>query len=131
MRLPTPGAHGLPEEATIAVPVPPDGLTLYRLLESETPRLKDFEPNKTRAQAQLLGIPELFRVSLSHWLEPNRALAASTRRVSFVARVELEASPLVRVALTEQKGPGHVDVWANPHALLRATSDVVRHRSRP
>ena len=70
-------------------------------------------------------------MSLSHWLEPNRALAASTRRVSFVARVELEASPLARVALTEQKGPGHVDVWANPHALLRATSDVVRHRSRP
>lgn len=130
MDLPRPEEHGLPVEAAIAVPVPPGGLTLYRLLESEDPRLGDFEPTHTRAQAQLLGIPELFRVSLSHWLELDLALGASERRVAFVARVHFEPDPLVRVALTEQEDEGHVDVWASPHVLLRSVADVVRCRLR-
>lgn len=131
MRLPTPEAHGLPPDATVAVPVPRSGLVLYRVLEAEAPRLKDFEPTRTRAQAQLLGIPELFRVSISHWLELDQALAASERRVAFAARVELETDPLVRVALTEQGDDGHVDVWASPHVMLRAVADVVRRKVRP
>jgi len=129
--LPTPDAHGLPDDATIAVPVPAEGLTLYRLLESKTPRLKDFEPNRTRAQAQLLRIPELFRVSASHWLDLTQALRASERRIACVARVELGPDPLVRVAVTERHETGHVDVWASPHVLLHAVAEVVRRRSRP
>jgi hypothetical protein len=130
MLLPTPRAHSLPDDATIAVPVPPGGLTLYRLLESESPRLEDFEPVWTRPQAQLRRIPELFRVSISHWLELEQALLASERRLAFVARLELEPDPLVHAALTEQEARGHVDVWANPHVLLRAVADVVRRRLR-
>jgi len=128
--LPTPDAHGLPGDATIAVPVPADDLSLYRLLESEAPRLKDFEPVLTRAQAQLRGIPELFRVSISHWLELAQAVGASERRVCFVARVNLAPDVLTRVALTENEGEGHVDVWASPHILLRSVAEVVRHRTR-
>jgi hypothetical protein len=129
--LPTPEAHGLPDDVAIAVPVPAGGLTLYRRLESETPRLKDFEPNRTRAQAQLLRTPELFRVSISHWLDLGQALRASERRLAYVARLTLGADPLVRVALTQQRATGHVDVWASPQVLLRAVVEVVRRRSRP
>jgi hypothetical protein len=126
MRLPTPAAHGLPDEATIAVPVPDRGLTLYRLLEANEPQLGDFEPDWTRPQAQLRGIPELFRVSISHWLEQAQARRASARSVAFIATIELRDEPLARVAMTEREGLGHVDVWAYPRTLLAAVVAVVR-----
>jgi hypothetical protein len=124
--LPKPVEHALPEEAVIAVPLPPRGLTLYRLLESEEPGIDDFEPTWTRPQAQLRGVPELFRSGLSHWLDQARAAAQSGRRQVWVARLELEPHPLTRVALTEQFGEGHVDVWGYPRDLLRAVVGVVR-----
>ncbi|MHB1537470.1 MAG: hypothetical protein ACYCYN_03020, partial [Solirubrobacteraceae bacterium] len=70
-KLPTPTAHGLSPAATIAVPVPADGLTLYRLLEHAQPSMRD-----------------------------------------------IAADALLRVALTEQRDPGHVDVWGHPADLL-------------
>lgn len=51
--------HGLPDDATIAVPVPPEGLTLYRLVDGETATVRDFEERRTRPQAERDGIPEL------------------------------------------------------------------------
>lgn len=130
-QLPSPDAHGLPETATIAVPVPPDGLTLHRLLEHETPRERDFEPRLSRNQAKLRGVPELFRGSISHWLEHDPAVTASERTSCFVARLELSAGSLLRVALTEEWGSGHVDVWAHPQELLAAVAEVVHERKRP
>src|SRR6266540_2661445 len=130
-QLPSPDAHGLPETATIAVPVPPDGLTLHRLLEHETPRVPDFEPKLSRNQAKLRGVPELFRGSISHWLEQTQAVRASERSICFVAQLELPRDRLLRVAMTEQLGKGHVDVWAHPQELLGAVVDVVRERKRP
>jgi len=131
MRLPTPEAHGLPDDATIVVPVPEDGLTVYRLLEAGEPTLSDFECGWTRAQGQLEGIPELFRTSVSAWLEQAQAAAASKRRVAYVARLVLEPGPLARVALTENEDIGHVDLWAYPRELKRAVVGVVRVHVAP
>jgi hypothetical protein len=126
--LPTPADHGLPGDATIVVPVPAPSLTLYRLLEHERAREGDFEPSLSRNQAKRRGIPELFRGSLSLWVEEGQAVAASTRPTSFVARLVLTDTGLVHVASTEQRGKGHVDVWAHPQELLQAVVEIVRRR---
>jgi hypothetical protein len=126
--LPTPVDHGLPDDATIVVPVPAPRLTLYRLLEHEHAREGDFEPSLSRNQAKRRGVPELFRGSVSFWLEEGQAVAASTRATSFVARLDLADTGLVHVASTEQRGKGHVDVWAHPQELLEAVVEVVRRR---
>jgi hypothetical protein len=127
--LPVPERHDLPPEATIAVPVPPDGLTVYRLLDGPDPRVKDFEPTQTRPQAQLRGIPELFRCSVSHWLEQEQAHRQGRRKQVWIARVDLRPDLVTRIALTEydQFGeplPGHVDVWGYPRELLACVIDV-------
>ena len=130
MRLPSSEALGLPAGSAVAVPVPAGGMTLYRLLRGSTPRLEDFEPHWTRPQAQLRRIPDLFRTSVSHWLELDQAAKRSTTRVAYVARVELAPDPLIRVALTEHLGgrreAGHVDVWAYPRQLLSVVAGVAR-----
>jgi hypothetical protein len=131
MTLPRPSAHGLVDDATIAVPVPEDGLTLFRLIEGEVATVRDFEERLTRAQAERDAIPELFRLCVSHWLDHDRAAAQSRRRRFYVARLELPAGGLTRVALTEQHGRGHVDVWAHPQMLLDAVAEVVPGRRLP
>jgi hypothetical protein len=114
----------------IAIPVPPDGLTVYRLLRGRDPRPEDFEPHYTRPQAQLRGIPELFRVSVSSWLGHEQALAQSRQQPTYVGRVDLRPSPLTRVALTERDAqgeplPGHLDVWGYPRDLLACVVNVL------
>jgi hypothetical protein len=47
MTLPLPEYHGLPPEATVAVPVPVGGLTDHRLLD----RTPDRTPYRTREEA--------------------------------------------------------------------------------
>lgn len=126
MTLPTPEAYGLPEDATIVVPVSAGSVTLYRPLRSGSPRIEDFEPDWTRPQGQLRRIPELARVSISHWLDQTQALCVSTRRVAFIASLELRDEVLTMVALTEREGLGHVDVWGYPRTLLAAVVAVVR-----
>jgi hypothetical protein len=75
-------------------------------------------------------VAELFRGSVSHWLDRGQAVEASERRTCFVARLELPPESLIRVALIEQWGEGHVDVWAHPQDLLSAVADVVREQKR-
>ena len=41
------------------------------------------------------------------------------------------ALAMIRVALTEEHGEGHVDVWASPDALLAAVTSVVQGFRRP
>jgi hypothetical protein len=113
----------------IAVPVPDSGLKLHRLLEHQAPGRHDFEPRTSRTQARIRGLPELFRGGLSHWLEHDQAVAASERRTCFVAQLDLEAGTSIRVALTEEWGRGHVDVWAHPDELLPSIVNVVREAS--
>jgi hypothetical protein len=128
--LPRPAAIGLPD-ATIAVPVPSPGLTVHRLLEHDQPTQRDFEPALTRSQARVRGLPELFRGSVSHWIDEAQAVDASARPTCFVALVNLVAQSTVRVALTEEWGNGHVDVWAHPEELLAAVGRVERRRKAP
>jgi hypothetical protein len=129
--LPRPAEHGLPEAATVAVPVPDDGLRLYRLVDGEAPTLRDFEERRTRPQAQREGIPELFRLSVSHWLRYEQAAAHSIHRRFHVAELELAPDALIRVALTDEHGEGHVDVWAPPEPLLAAVASTVQGFRRP
>ena len=64
MTLPSPEPYGLHADAAIVVRVPEEGLTVYRLLEHETPRDDDFEPYLTRNQASFGACPRSFgRVS--------------------------------------------------------------------
>ncbi|MGI8478663.1 MAG: hypothetical protein ACR2M2_02190 [Gaiellaceae bacterium] len=107
------------------VPVPKDGLTLFRLLEEETPREKDFEPRLSRNQARIRNVPELLRLSLSHWLTQDQALAHSQRRRTAIAKLRLRPGGLTHVALTEETDEGHVDVWGHPSDLLNAVARVV------
>jgi hypothetical protein len=125
MPLPRASDHELPRDATIAVPVPAEGLTLYRLVDGESPTVRDFDERRTRPQAERDGVPELFRLSVSHWLRYEQAAARSTRHRFHVAELRLEPHQLVRVALTEEHGEGHVDVWAAPQTLLEAVASVV------
>jgi hypothetical protein len=46
----------------------------------------------------------------------------------FVARLELDPAGTIRVALTEEWGQGHVDVWGHPEELLGAVAGVERRR---
>lgn len=125
MTLPSPEHHDLPADAAIVVRVPEEGLTVYRLLEHETPRDDDFEPYLTRNQARLRNLPEVFRTSVSHWLTLDQAVAHSQRRPAFVAEVRLPSGNLIRLALTEQYDEGHVDVWGHPRDLFEAVERVV------
>jgi hypothetical protein len=82
MSLPSPTAYDLGAEATIVVPVSAEGLIVHRLLEHETPHERDFESRLSRTQARLQRLPELFRASISHWLEHSQAVRASERRTA-------------------------------------------------
>jgi hypothetical protein len=131
MPLPAPRSHGLPQTAVVAVPVPDDGLVVYRLLRGAEPRREDFEPDFTRPQAQLRGIPELLWASISTWLERDQALAWSTQRRTWIAQLNLRPDdpPLTRVALTErglhgEPRPGHVDVWGYSRQLLDGIAEI-------
>lgn len=124
MTLPDPLALGVGPEATIAVPVPAGGLRLYRRVEGAQARARDFEVRRTRPQARERGIPELLRLSVSHWTTPEAVAANSRDRRPWVAEVVLAAGGLVRVALTDK--PGHVDVWADPDDLLAGVARVAR-----
>jgi hypothetical protein len=106
------------------LPVPKDGLTLFRLLEGETPREKDFEPHLSRNQARIRNVPELLRTSLSHWLTEDQALAHSQRRRTAIAELRLLPGGLTH-ALTEEFDEGHIDVWGHPRDLLDTVARVV------
>ena len=90
------------------------------------PVVRDFEERRTRAQAEREAIPELFRLSVSYWLQHEQAAARSLRRRFHIAEVRLETGTLARVALTEDHGEGHVDVWASGQELLAGIVNVVR-----
>ena len=102
--------------------VPADGLTLYRLVRSDPPTLRDFLPPSPELAAQRHW-PELLRAGLSHFLRPEQAERVRRQRVSRIARVDLERGQGIYVARTGRT-PGHVTVWAPPAVLLEAARVV-------
>ncbi len=114
--LPTPDALGLPGAAVIAVP--PDGLTVYRLVRSDPPTPRDFELPSPRLAA-IRAWPELLRAGFSHFLTPGQAERVRRSPVSRIAEVELGAGSGTYVARTGRT-PGHVTVWARVDVLLAA-----------
>jgi len=119
-RLPTPGQLGLPRAAVIAVPA--DGLTVYRLVRSDPPTLRDFQLPSTELAARL-GWPELLRVGLSHFLRPEQTERVRRSPVSRIAAVDLAEGVRIYVGRTGRT-PGHVSVWARSEALLAAARVV-------
>lgn len=113
--LPRPGALGLPAGSVVAVP--PQGLTLYRLVRGPVPGLADFLP-MSPARAARRHTPELLRLALSCFLEAAQAEAMMTHQGSRVARLGLRPGR-AHVARTGHT-PGHVSVWAPVDELLSA-----------
>lgn len=107
---------GLPSRAVIAVPVPDNGLTLYRLVTNNPPEIEDFEP-KSEAFGELTGAYELNRLGVSHFLTREDVEAVRKRPGSLVARVTLRPRRRTHVARTGRLH-GHVDVWGPLEELL-------------
>lgn len=122
--LPDPRGLVLPTGAFVVVPA--TGLDLWRLLRESAPTANDFEERVTRAHAERIGLPEIFRTSVSHFEQRPQAVIQSRRGRGYVARLHLTADPHTRVALTPFEHDGHVDVWSFPHIPLAAIRDVER-----
>lgn len=122
--LPDPRQLTLPAGAFVVVPAA--GLDLWRLLRESSPTVGDFEERVTRAQAERLGLPEIFRTSVSHFEYRRQAVAQSRSGRGYVALLHLTADPHTRVALTPFEHDGHVDVWGFPRRLIAAIRDVER-----
>jgi hypothetical protein len=102
--------------------VPADGLTLYRLVRSDPPTLRDFLPPSPELAARR-GWPELLRAGLSRFLRPEQAERVRRQRVSRIVSVDLERGRGIYIARTGRT-PGHVTVWAQPAVLLEAARIV-------
>ena len=115
---------GLPAGAFVVVPAA--GQDVWRLSRESSPTVSDFEERVTRAEAERLGLPEIFR----NECQPLRATLASGRTIALQTRVRRSPAPdggpahPCRAHPVEQ--PGHVDVWGFPHTLLAAILDVER-----
>jgi hypothetical protein len=126
MPVPDPRTLPVPRETIVAVVAPPEGITLYRLVDGPVAGRGDFEKRRTRPQAEREGIPELLRLSVSHCLFLDAAAAKSQRRPCYVAEVALVPGGLARLARTDPIDEGHVDVWAAPGEILSRVVRVVR-----
>ena len=80
----------------------------------------------TRPQAERLGLPEIFRTSVSHFVERDQAVAQSRAGNGYIADVRLVRDAHTRIALTPFEHEGHVDVWGFPTTLLASVVDVQR-----
>lgn len=126
MPVPDPRTLSVPPKAIVAVLVPPEGITLFRLVEGPVAGRGDFEERRTRPQAEREGVPELLRLSVSHWLTFDAAATKTLRRPCHVAEVALAPGGLARLARTDPIEEGHVDVWAAPGEILSGVVRVIR-----
>ncbi len=120
MNLPSPESLSLPTGTVIAIPG--NGLTVYRLIRTDAPDVRDFQPQPV-ARAIAAGWPELLRLGLSHLLTREQARSARVGPSSGLAAIRLLPDAGVHVARTGRR-PGHVTVWARPEALLAAATVV-------
>jgi hypothetical protein len=97
-------------------------LVVYRLIEGERPEESDFQRVRL-LRAEKGNVPELLRLGLSHYREPEQARAVLRRPGSRIARLRL--APGGRpIYYANTYGPGHVTVWAGVEQLLEAVQDV-------
>lgn len=118
--LPDPAELALgPFPATVvAVPVPPEGLTLYRLVRAVPPVEADFAART--AALSVGGQTVLLRSAISAFLTPASAIRSRRRPASRLAELHLVPDPLVHVARTTRIAHGeHVCVWGPRRRLLR------------
>jgi hypothetical protein len=124
--LPEPPELGLAAfpDCVVAVRVPADGLTVYRLVSSVPATDEDFIPYTAKLRTG--GKPVLLTNAISVFLSAESALRVRRRPTSRLAQLRLEPDPLTHVARTHHDPDGdHVSVWAPKRRLLRA---VVRYR---
>lgn len=126
MGLPHPLQLGLDPfpECVVAVSVPCEGLTVFRLVRTVPATEEDFVSRV--AALAIGGQPVLLTCAISAFLTADAALRVRRRPSSRVAQLRLEPDPLVHVASTNRLvGGSHVSVWGPKRRLLRA---VVRYR---
>jgi hypothetical protein len=121
--LPDPTDFGLPPfpDAVVAVRIPPEGITLYRLVRSKPADINQDFRWHSLAWAATNSHSELLRVAFSHYLSVEAATKVMVKPGSWVAELRLGPSPLVHVARTRRLAGGHhVSVWAPPDLLARS-----------
>lgn len=125
-RLPDPTELGLAPfpDCVVAVRVPTDGLTVFRLVRT-VPATEDDFVSRTAALA-VAGQPMLLGCAISVFLTADSAERVRRRPSSRIAQLQLTPDPLVHLARTGRPvGGDHVTVWGPRKRLLRA---VVRYR---
>jgi hypothetical protein len=122
--LPDPTDFGLSPfpDCVVAVRVPADGLTVFRLVNTVPATEDDFVP---RSPLRVGAHPILVTCAVSVFLSANSALSVRVRPTSRVAQLRLRPDPLTHVAHTAQdRQRDHLSVWAPKRRLLRA---VIRY----
>jgi hypothetical protein len=122
--LPDPTELGLAPfpDSAVAVRVPADGLTVYRLVRTVPATEDDFIPLVTTGR--IGGQPVLLNCAISVFLTAKSALVVRKHPSSRVAELRLRPDPLTHVARTNRMYHGdHVSVWAPKRRLLRAVVD--------
>jgi hypothetical protein len=123
--LPDPANLGLAPfpDSVLAVRVPVDGLTVFRLVNSVPATDEDFVPYTAKLRSG--GMPIVLTNSISVWLSTQSALNVRRRSTSRIAELRLVPDPFTHVARTNRIREGdHVSVWAPKRRLLRA---VIRY----
>jgi hypothetical protein len=106
----------------VAVRVPANGLTVYRLVRAVPATEDDFVPLVTTGR--IGGQPVLLNCAISAFLSAKSALRVRKHPSSRVAELRLRPDPLTHVARTNRMYDGdHVSVWAPKRRLLRAVID--------
>jgi hypothetical protein len=122
--LPDPAELGLAPfpDCAVAVRVPADGLTVFRLVRTVPATEDDFVP---RSPLRVGAHPILLTCAISVFLSARSALDVRRRPASGLAQLRLEPDPLTHIARTSQDPrKDHVSVWAPKRRLLRA---VIRY----
>jgi hypothetical protein len=123
MAFPDPTDFGLAPfpDSVVAVRVPPEGLTLYRLVRSRPADVNQDFRWHSLAWAATGSHSELLRVAFSHYLSIDAAIRFMTKPGSWVAQLSLKPSPLIHIARTNRLAGGtHVSVWAPTDLLFRS-----------
>lgn len=106
-------------DCVVAIRVPADGLTVYRLVRTVPATEEDFVP--LSATGRIGGQPVLLNCGISVFLSAGSALVVRRHPTSRVAELRLRPDPLTHVARTNRLYSGdHISVWAPKRRLLRA-----------
>lgn len=119
--LPSAKDLGLPEGSFVAVAAP--AIRAYRLVRTDPPTERDFQPMSPAARARHVNSPEILKSGISHFLVASDARNVARRPDPLLAEVLLDG-PGIHVA--RSRLASHVTVWAEPSVLV-ARAKVVRN----